>query len=159
MRTTATGLGLTGMALSANAFSSFHTRQIRLPPFSLQATGGWGIGDSRDLVPEEFSKGGERRAFEGYQLQDRGAFMRKVKEDKDMMKKSEMDELMAVAKMAGIDVKDPSERLNKFGDDVFREEDDDDLDVSVQWEEADPFEKKRTVDSSITRMDEDTGAL
>ena len=35
---------------------------------------------------------------------------------------------------------------------------DDDIDVSVQWEEADPFEKKRTVDSSITRMDEDTGA-
>lgn len=82
--------------------------------------------------------------------------MRKVKEEKDMMKQSEMNELMAVAKMAGIDVKDPSERLNRFGDDVI--EDDDDLDVSVQWEEADPFEKKRTVDSSITRMDEDTGA-
>lgn len=75
-----------------------------------------------------------------------------------MMRQSEVDELMAVARMAGINVKDPKERLNKFGEDVFEDENDD-LDVSVQWEEADPFQKKRVEDSSITRMDEDTGAL
>lgn len=115
------------------------------------------------MVPEEFARGGDRRAFEGYELQDRGEFMRKVKEEKDMMRKSEMDELMAVAKIAGIEVKDPKSRLNKFGDDDLLDDDDDDLDVSVQWEESDPFEKKKQstseADSSITRMDEDTGAL
>jgi len=41
-----------------------------------------------------------------------------------------MDELMGVAKMAGIKVKDPKERLNKFDQDLLVDEDDD-LDLSV----------------------------
>ena len=106
------------------------------------------------MVPEEFARG-ERKAFEGYKLQDRGAFMRQVKQDKDQMKNDEMDELLAVAQMAGINVKDPKERLNKFDDDLFEDEDDD-LDLRVDWEATDPFERKR--DDSITRFDDDTGA-
>lgn len=78
--------------------------------------------------------------------------MRKVKEDKEAMKKGEFDELLAVAQLAGIDVKDPKERLNKFEEDLF--DDDDDLDLSVDWEDSDPFERK---DDSITRLDADTG--
>jgi hypothetical protein len=61
------------------------------------------------------------------------------------MQKDEMEELLGVAKMAGINVKPSS----KFEEDLL---DDEDLDVSVQWEDGD-------VDGeSITRMDEDTGA-
>jgi hypothetical protein len=124
-------------------------------------TGGWGIGNSREMVPEEFSKG-DRRAFEGYKLRDRGEFMRQVRKDKDEMVKGEVDELLGVAKLAGLTVKDPSERLNKFGDDILLlEADDDDLDVSVSWGdgEPEPSAMKRGVDDSITRLDEDTGTL
>ena len=45
--------------------------------------------------------------------------------------KSEMDELLGVAKIAGLNVKDPKSRLNKFEKDVFEVVDDDDLDVSI----------------------------
>ena len=80
------------------------------------------------MVPEEFAKGAERRAFEGYELTDRGSFMRKVRQDAENMRSSELEELMGVAKIAGIKVKNPSERLNKFEKDLM---DDDDLDLSV----------------------------
>lgn len=116
-------------------------------------TGGWGMANSRDMVPEEFVRG-DRNAFEGYNLRERGEFMRQVKQDKEDLIKDEMDELLGVAQIAGINVKDPKERLNKF---EFEEDDDDDLDLTVQWEAADPFERKGN-DDSITRMDEDTGA-
>ena len=94
-----------------------------------EATGGWGIGQSRDISPEEYAKG-DRRAFQGYEMTDRGDFMRNVKQEQDMMKKAELDELLGVSKFAGINFKDPKERLNKFDPDVF-EEDDDDTDLSV----------------------------
>mmetsp|Transcript_3218 Transcript_3218/g.4971 ORF Transcript_3218/g.4971 Transcript_3218/m.4971 type:complete len:88 (+) Transcript_3218:239-502(+) len=81
-------------------------------------------------------------------MQDRGDFMRQVKQDRAKMFSDEKDELLAVAKMAGIDVK-PS---NKFDDDLFGE-DDDDLDLSVTWDEV---ADGPTSDSSITRLDEDT---
>lgn len=81
------------------------------------------------MVPEEFAKGSERRAFEGYELSDRGAFMRKVRQDAVDMKSNDLNELLGVAKIAGINVKNPSERLNKFDSDLL--EDDEDLDLSV----------------------------
>jgi hypothetical protein len=94
------------------------------------ATGGWGIGQSRDMKPEEFAKRGDRKAFEGYKLTDRGEFMRQVKDAKENMRNEEIDELLGVAKMAGIQMK--SQRLNKFEPDLLLEEvDDDDLDLSV----------------------------
>ena len=80
------------------------------------------------MVPEEFKNGGgDRGYFEGYQLKNQGDFMQSVKRDKEQMKAAEMDELLSVASMAGIRVKDPSTRLSKFE----LEEDDDDLDLSV----------------------------
>lgn len=94
-----------------------------------EGTGGWGLGNSREMVPEEFAKGGDRKAFEGYELTDRGQFMRKVRKDAQDMRSSELDELMGVAKIAGIKVKDPTERLNKFESDLLQ--DDEDLDLSV----------------------------
>jgi hypothetical protein len=94
------------------------------------ATGGWGIGQSRDMKPEEFAKRGDRKAFEGYKLTDRGEFMRQVKDAKENMRNEEIDELLGVAKMAGIQMK--SQRLNKFEPDLLLEEDNvDDLDLSV----------------------------
>lgn len=95
-----------------------------------EGTGGWGLGNSREMVPEEFARG-ERKAFEGYRLQDRGAFMRKVRDDKDNLKKQELDELLGVANIAGIRVKDPKERLNKFDAEMIQDDDEDDIDLSV----------------------------
>ena len=92
-----------------------------------EAVGGWGIGQSRDISPEEYAKS-DRRAFEGYELTERGDFMRNVKEEQTSMKRAELDELLGVAQIAGIKVKNPAERLNKFEADVF---DDDDIDLSV----------------------------
>ena len=87
--------------------------------------------------------------------------MRNIKKESEDMKKSEMDELLNVAALAGIKVKDPSTRLNKFEDDLF--DDDDDLDLSVPIDEDDAMDSfvraRKASDDSITRMDEDTGAL
>lgn len=141
------GLLTTGTAFVAN---------VHNPPALTRlysATGGWGIGQSRELTDAEMAKAGERRAFDGYQLRERGEFLQALKEERSQMKKDEIDELLGVAKIAGLDVK-PS---NKFDDEVL-DEDDDDLDVSVQWDEDDT--QTRDADGeSITRMDEDTGAL
>lgn len=101
-------------------------------------------------------KNGERRAFDPYELSEGGDFMRKIKKDRKEMEKSQMDELLGVAKSAGIVVKDPKERLNKFEEDL-QIDDDDDLDVSVQWDTPTGQEDKAA--ASITRMDEDTGSL
>jgi len=97
------------------------------------ASGGWGVGNARDMVPEEFAnkRGGDRKAFEGYRMTDTGEFMRKVKQEKDDLRKQELDELLGVAKVAGIHVKNPDERLNKFEPDLMDDDDDDDVDLSI----------------------------
>lgn len=101
-----------------------------------------------ELTDGEKAKG-ERRAFEGYELRDKGDFLQSIKEERAQMQRSEMEELLGVAKMAGIDIK-PS---NKFDTDLLDE--DEDLDLSVQWDD----EETSSYDAaSITRMDEDTGA-
>jgi len=112
---------------------AFHIPTVFRPTTALHAegTGGWGLGNSREMVPEEFAKrSGERKAFEGYSLTDRGQFMRKVRQDAENMRSSELDELMGVAKIAGIKVKDPSQRLNKFEEDLL-DENEEDLDLSI----------------------------
>jgi hypothetical protein len=97
-----------------------------------EGTGGWGIGNSREMVPEEFRGRTERSAFEGYKIEERGEFNRKLRSDVAAMRNEEVNELLNIAKMAGIKVKDPSERLNKFvKDDLVAEEDDEDLDLSI----------------------------
>lgn len=100
--------------------------------FDGNGTGGWGIGGSREITPEEFARG-SRTAFDGYSMQERGEFMRSLRETQDALKKAELDELLGVARMAGVNVKDPKTRLNKFDPAIF--DDDDDLDVSVDLDE------------------------
>ncbi|KAL3903372.1 MAG: hypothetical protein SGILL_010469, partial [Bacillariaceae sp.] len=73
---------------------------------------------------------GDRSYFEGYQTKQAGDFMSQLREDQETLEKSHMEELLGVAKFAGVEVKDPSKRLNKFDPSVL-EEDDDDLDLSV----------------------------
>mmetsp|Transcript_22750 Transcript_22750/g.63267 ORF Transcript_22750/g.63267 Transcript_22750/m.63267 type:complete len:132 (-) Transcript_22750:871-1266(-) len=124
---------LTAMMVSTQAFVSPYNKnaaQKSLVVVHGEGTGGWGIGNSREISPEEFAKG-ERRAFEGYQLSDRGDFMRQVEKDAQSMKEDELAELMGVAGIAGISVKDPSTRLNKFGKELMDEDIEDDLDLSV----------------------------
>eukprot|EP00523_Entomoneis_sp_CCMP467_P006530 CAMPEP_0168727978 /NCGR_PEP_ID=MMETSP0724-20121128/5449_1 /TAXON_ID=265536 /ORGANISM="Amphiprora sp., Strain CCMP467" /LENGTH=121 /DNA_ID=CAMNT_0008774813 /DNA_START=118 /DNA_END=483 /DNA_ORIENTATION=+ len=121
------------MMVSTQAFVSPYNKnaaQESLVVVHGEGTGGWGIGNSREISPEEFAKG-ERRAFEGYQLSDRGDFMRQVEKDAQSMKEDELAELMGVAGIAGISVKDPSTRLNKFGKELMDEDIEDDLDLSV----------------------------
>jgi hypothetical protein len=54
--------------------------------------------------------------------------MNQIQQEKEDLKRSELEELLGVARIAGIQVKDPSKRLNKFEADIM---DDDDLDLSV----------------------------
>ena len=91
-------------------------------------TGGWGIGGSREMVPEEFARS-DRSYFDGYKMREQGDFRRQLKEEKDAMKNSELEELLGVAKIAGLSLKNPKERLNKFDPGLM--DDDDDLDLSV----------------------------
>ncbi|GKY93396.1 hypothetical protein MPSEU_000307200 [Mayamaea pseudoterrestris] len=115
--------------------STTSTRHISITTTRLYAegTGGWGLSNSRHMVPEEFAskRGGERKAFEGYKLSDRGEFMRQVSAAKDNQQSEALAELLGVAKQAGINVKNP--RMNKFEPEVFGDvnDDGDDLDLSV----------------------------
>lgn len=80
------------------------------------------------MVPEEFVRG-DRRYFDGYKMSEQGDFRRQIEQDKDALKKSELEELLGVARIAGIKMKDPKDRLNKFDPALLDEEDD--LDLSV----------------------------
>jgi hypothetical protein len=118
-------------AFTTSSSCSFATSTSSTTSLHAEGTGGWGLSNSREMVPEEFAKrGGERKAFEGYKLSDRGEFMRSVTAAKNNQKNDELQELLGVAKLAGISVKNPSERLNKFEDEVLKD-DDEELDLSV----------------------------
>lgn len=119
-------LALPTLALSFTLTSPSGRIQTQL--YDGDGTGGWGIGSSRELTPEEFARS-DRAHFDGYQMREQGDFRRQIEDDKAAIKKSELEELMGVASIAGIRVKDPSERLAYFEDGVA--EDDDDLDLSV----------------------------
>jgi hypothetical protein len=125
-------------ASTSNAFVVCPTTSSGTTSLMADGTGGWGP-NARKITKEEYVRG-ERNAFEGYNLRERGEFMRQVKQDGEDLKNSEMAELLGVASIAGINVKDPGSRLNKFDLDIDGfAPDDDDLDVSVQWEAKDPF--------------------
>jgi hypothetical protein len=103
-------------------------RQPETKLFDGDGTGGWGIGTSRKLTPEEFL-GSDRAYFDGYQMSQQGDFRRTIEEDKANFRTLEMEELMGVAKSAGINMKNPKDRLNKF--EFFDDDDEDELDLSV----------------------------
>lgn len=143
---------------SAIALSqSFLAPRISHGTTQLNNTGGWGIGPQRDLTDAEFLRG-DRRAFSGYELQP--DFGRRVEAESKALRDAEMEELMGVAAAAGINInKEP--KLNKFSKEDLLE---DDLDVSIDWDDASAsghtvVNEKASTDESITRLDEDTGAL
>lgn len=161
-RISAAVLVLSVLVSTSHAFTMTRTSISTSPTKLWSAVGGWGIGQSRELTEGEMVRG-DRRAYDGYELKDRGDFMRQVKEDRQKMFDDEKDELLMVARMAGIDVK-PS---NKFDDDTMGDNDIDDIDLSVTWDDEDQFDvqpnfrrqdESSVNDVSITRMDEDTGA-
>jgi hypothetical protein len=120
------------LAYSSSAFPMSGTMEImrtNVVVLHAEGTGGWGLGNSREMIPEEFAKKVDRRAFDGYKMTERGEFMRQVNADFENMQKEEMDELLGVAAMAGIRVKDPKERLDEFEPELF--DDDEDLDLRV----------------------------
>jgi hypothetical protein len=156
-----------GPAQQQASSSSAAARQVS---GRLYNTGGWGIGPQRELTPEEFAKRGGsggssvRRPTTGYELRDRGEFMRQVSRDKASLQSDALEELLEVAAAAGIKVKDPKERLYKFSSEETSIEDEDELDLSVPLDDAamdaTPTKSKTAKDTdSITRLDEDTGAL
>jgi hypothetical protein len=122
----------------SNSFSTVGSTTCRTAPMSKPSTtalfdgdgtGGWGIGGSRQMTPEEFARG-DRRYFDGYKMSEQGDFMQQIKRDKEELKKNEMDELLGVARIAGLKVKDPSQRLNMFEEGLV-EDDSEELDLSV----------------------------
>lgn len=123
-------------------------------------TGGWGVGPQRDISDLEYSRSG--KVFTGYQLQNRGDFLRNVKDAQEQLELGELDELLGVAASAGIAVPDPKVRRAQFALDNDDLEDQLDLSIPDDTDEMDDTvvsEKAATVvDDSITRMDEDTGA-
>ena len=76
------------------------------------------------------------------------------------MMELERKELLSVAEFAGIDFKDPAN--DRFAVDLFMDDEEDDIDLSVRFEEGEDGEiyltDKPEDDISITRLDEDTGA-
>eukprot|EP00560_Eucampia_antarctica_P008590 CAMPEP_0197826798 /NCGR_PEP_ID=MMETSP1437-20131217/3697_1 /TAXON_ID=49252 ORGANISM="Eucampia antarctica, Strain CCMP1452" /NCGR_SAMPLE_ID=MMETSP1437 /ASSEMBLY_ACC=CAM_ASM_001096 /LENGTH=106 /DNA_ID=CAMNT_0043427383 /DNA_START=167 /DNA_END=487 /DNA_ORIENTATION=+ len=98
------------------------------------APGGWGIGPSKDISEEEFAKTGtSAKPYEGYGLEDQSTFTRRVRSERQDMKKRKALEMLEIAKMAGIGEKKETEsRLDRFEKDVFEDEDDD-IDVRVDW--------------------------
>jgi hypothetical protein len=130
----ATIFALAVSVLPVSAFSPTANLGTKLSASSTQlydgnGTGGWGIGGSRVMVPEEFVRG-DRRYFDGYQMSEQGDFRRQLANDQESLRSSELEELLGVAKIAGIKVKNPNERLNKFEEVIF-DDDDDELDLSV----------------------------
>lgn len=115
---------VSAFVISSNTAATRPSTQL----YDGDGTGGWGIGGSRELTPEEFTKG-DRRYFDGYQMREQGDFRAQIAQEQTDLLKSEMDELLGVARIAGISIKDPSERLNKFS--LPDDDDDDDLDLSV----------------------------
>ncbi|KAL3942309.1 MAG: hypothetical protein SGBAC_003482 [Bacillariaceae sp.] len=97
--------------------------------FDGDGTGGWGIGSSRELKPEEFARS-DRAHFDGYKMSEQGDFRRQLADDQKALRKQELEELMGVAAIAGISVKNPKDRLNKFEDAAFPD-DDEELDLSI----------------------------
>ena len=61
--------------------------------FDGDGTGGWGIGSSRELTPEEFARS-DRQYFDGYQMSEQGDFRQQIAEDKKAMRKAELEELL-----------------------------------------------------------------
>lgn len=98
--------------------------------FDGDGTGGWGIGGSRELTPEEFARS-DRGYFDGYKMSDQGDFVKTINAEKEAFKKNDLEELLGVARIAGLNVKNPKERLNKFEDGILEDEEEDDLDLSV----------------------------
>jgi hypothetical protein len=138
----------------------------------LYNTGGWGIGPQRDLTDAEFlrrgggDRGGFSGVFSGYELQS--DFGRNIEAEANALRSQELDELLGVAAAAGIDFNRERGLLDPFADDDDELRLSDDIDVSVDWEvdgtgtgmdgSAANGRDIRT-EESITRLDEDTGAL
>jgi len=110
--------------------SSSRTRPSTLILFDGDGTGGWGIGGQRKITEEEFVRG-DRRYFDGYKMNEPGDFLVQIEQEKEDLDKAAMNELLGVANFAGLTMKDPSKRLNKFDDTMLLDDDDDELDLSV----------------------------
>mmetsp|Transcript_8670 Transcript_8670/g.23433 ORF Transcript_8670/g.23433 Transcript_8670/m.23433 type:complete len:128 (-) Transcript_8670:977-1360(-) len=94
--------------------------------FQGDGTGGWGIGSSRELTPEEYGKG-ERSYFEGFKPMAKGDFMDQLRDDTTSMEDNELEELLGVARVAGIKLRKKVKKQQRTEFDLA----DDDLDLSV----------------------------
>lgn len=101
--------------------------------------GGWGKSQARELSDGEYAKGSMRRNFDGYDMQETGEFMRDVKKHRDSIKKTQLEQALEVARFAGIDI-----GSNSFTDDIMNDENDI-LDVSVQWDEDDEDDTDKAI--------------
>mmetsp|Transcript_17548 Transcript_17548/g.27330 ORF Transcript_17548/g.27330 Transcript_17548/m.27330 type:complete len:188 (-) Transcript_17548:311-874(-) len=136
-----------------------HTLSSTTFPTRLFA-GGWGKR-KKEFVEDEFARSdGNRRGFERYELQERSDFLRRVKAERNSFLKKKDEEYLSIARAAGI-TDQSGDGVEPMGE--FDVDDEDDLDVSVSWEEMDGSDGdeqlgptvKYDPDSSITRLDND----
>jgi hypothetical protein len=157
---------VTSLLLLGSADSFMLTKYERTVQTSIQmCPGGWGIGTPLDMQEEEFSKGTTQRrrrrrknssssgaddvaygaeraeaAANRYALQDRAQFAQKVAQEKDTLRMQKKQDLLEIAKMAGLadrlkpkaNVESGAGKMEKF-DDEFLDDfgEDDSLDVRV----------------------------
>ena len=103
-------------------------------------SGGWGIpgAGGTSFRDEEFAdnrgrSNTGRRGYDAYELENRGAFMKRVRDEQKGLKQKKKDELMSIAKMAGIKTKKKEGLYGKFDADDFEDfpDDGDDIDLRV----------------------------
>ena len=109
-----------------------------------RTAGGWGIpgAGGTSFNDAEFadnrgrtSRTG-RRGYDAYELENRGQFMKRVREEQQGIKQRKKDELMNIARMAGIKTKKKEGLYGKFDASDFEDlDDDDDIDLRVVDEE------------------------
>jgi len=104
--------------------------------------GGWGIpgAGGTSFRDEEFAdnrgrKEVGRRGYDAYEMENRGAFMKRVRADAANIKQKKKDDLKEIARMAGIKSKDKTP-YGRFDTDDF-DDNDDDLDLRVDFDDDD----------------------
>ena len=78
----ALSFGVVSLKQSSLSSSSSSDRLKTTRLFDGDGTGGWGIGGSRELTPEEFAKGRDRSYFDGYQMNSQSDFRTQLQEEK-----------------------------------------------------------------------------
>ena len=100
---------------------------------SLFMAGGWGNNQERGVLNEEIGGINGAPIYDAYEIEDRGSFMNRVKDERKVMRRKKAADLLEVARIAGVELKKKENDPEKL--DLFDPEDmtgtDEYLDVSI----------------------------